>query len=112
MGAVFLRLTPGGRGLIGIFSPKACGQPDKMSGQARSGLPSVGKRLVSVDNPMRVLLPLFVFLLSLAPAVRAAEPSDGAIRVLYLDVAGAELDAKAQLHDLMAALGRDAIWFD
>jgi putative membrane-bound dehydrogenase-like protein len=61
---------------------------------------------------MRVLLPLFVFLLSLAPAVRAAEPSAGAIRVLYFDVAGAELDAKAQLHDLMAALGRDAIWFD
>ena len=60
---------------------------------------------------MRVLCSLFLSLLAIMP-VRAAEPTDGPIRVLYLDVAGAEQDAKAQLHDLMAALGRDAIWFD
>ena len=61
---------------------------------------------------MRVLLSLFVFLLSCSPALRAAEPSDGALRVLYFDAVGAEQGAKGALHDYMAALGRDAIWFD
>jgi len=61
---------------------------------------------------MRVLFSLFVFLFSLSPALRAAEPAEGALRVLYFDVAGADQNAKGQLHDYMAALGRDAIWFD
>ncbi len=54
---------------------------------------------------MRALLPLFLLVL-------AAVADAGPVRVLYLDAAGAEQTAKGPLHDLMAALGRDAIWFD
>ncbi len=51
---------------------------------------------------------LLAFLALAACAVLGAAP----IRVLYLDAAGAEQAAKGPLHDLMAAHGRDAIWFD
>ena len=51
---------------------------------------------------------LLAFLALAASAVLGATP----IRVLYLDAAGAEQSAKGPLHDLMAAHGRDAIWFD
>ncbi len=61
---------------------------------------------------MRVLLSFFALFASLTSALPAAEPAEGALRVLYFDAAGAEQDAKGQLHDFMAALGRDAIWFD
>ena len=61
---------------------------------------------------MRVFLALLTFLAAWSAPVRAAEPSDGALRVLYFDARGAEQSAKGTLHDYMAALGRDAIWFD
>ena len=67
---------------------------------------------MGVINPMRVLLFLLSLVSALVPSLRAAEPSEGALRVLYFDAAGAEQSAKGQLHDLMAALGREAIWFD
>ena len=51
---------------------------------------------------------LLAFLALAACAVLGAAP----IRVLYLDSAGAEQSSKGPLHDLMAAHGRDAIWFD
>ncbi|MGA0134700.1 MAG: PVC-type heme-binding CxxCH protein, partial [Opitutales bacterium] len=54
---------------------------------------------------MRSLLALLA--LALASVLGAAP-----VRVLYLDPAGAEQSAKGPLHELMAALGRDAIWFD
>ena len=41
-----------------------------------------------------------------------ASAATGPLRVLYLDAPGAEQTAKGNLHELMAALGRDAIWFD
>ncbi|MFM8904215.1 MAG: glycosyl hydrolase, partial [Verrucomicrobiota bacterium] len=53
---------------------------------------------------MRILSALIFILIA---SVQAAP-----VRVLYLDVAGAEQAAKGPLHDLMAAHGRDAIWFD
>ena len=61
---------------------------------------------------MRVFLALLTFLASWPSALRAADPSDGALRVLYFDALGSEQSAKGTLHDYMAALGRDAIWFD
>ena len=61
---------------------------------------------------MRVFLALLTFLASWSSALRAAEPSEGALRVLYFDALGSEQSAKGTLHDYMAALGRDAIWFD
>jgi len=59
--------------------------------------------LVGANAPASVCL---AFLAAAASAVT------GPVRVLYLDAAGAEQTAKGHLHPLMAALGRDAIWFD
>ena len=58
---------------------------------------------------MRLLTPLLVLVLSVVSSLSAAE---GPLRVLYFDTAGGEQLARGPLHDLMAALGRDAIWFD
>ncbi len=41
-----------------------------------------------------------------------ATAATGPLRVLYVDVDGTEQTAVGPLHPLMAALGRDAIWFD
>jgi len=49
---------------------------------------------------------------ALALLAAAAPAATGPLRVLYLDAPGAEQTAKGNLHELMAALGRDAIWFD
>ncbi|MEY4271642.1 MAG: hypothetical protein RL250_508 [Verrucomicrobiota bacterium] len=57
---------------------------------------------------MRTLFAYFC----LAFLAAAASAVTGPVRVLYLDAAGAEQTAKGNLHELMAALGRDAIWFD
>ena len=55
----------------------------------------------------------FVAFLSVCLSVLAsAAPSDGPVRVLYLDASGEEQAAVGPLHALMAELGRDAIWFD
>ncbi|MFM9000814.1 MAG: PVC-type heme-binding CxxCH protein [Verrucomicrobiota bacterium] len=54
---------------------------------------------------MRILLALL--LCALVPSLRAAP-----LRVLYFDAPAAEQTARGNLHDLMAALGRDAVWFD
>ena len=51
----------------------------------------------------------FTVVLSTAASLIAA---DGPLRVLYLDAAGGEQSVRGPLHGLMAALGRDAIWFD
>lgn len=48
----------------------------------------------------------------LAFLAAAASAVTGPVRVLYLDAAGAEQTTKGNLHELMAALGRNAIWFD
>ncbi|SKA98325.1 putative membrane-bound dehydrogenase domain-containing protein [Prosthecobacter debontii] len=50
-----------------------------------------------------LLIPLFIL---------ADRPSEGPIRVLYVDHEGAEQTQVGPLHDLMKNLGRDAIWFD
>ncbi len=42
----------------------------------------------------------------------SASAATGPIRVLYLDLDGSEQTAVGTLHPMMAALGRDAIWFD
>ena len=55
----------------------------------------------------------FLAILSLSLSVGAAAvPTAGPLRILYFDAPGAEQSAVGPLHDLMAALGRDAIWFD
>ena len=56
--------------------------------------------------------PLVAFLSVCLSVLASAAPSDGPVRVLYLDAAGAEQSAVGPLHSLMAELGRDAIWFD
>ncbi len=56
-------------------------------------------------------LPVAFLSLFLA-AVAFAAPTDGPVRVLYLDASGDEQSAVGPLHPLMAELGRDAIWFD
>ena len=48
----------------------------------------------------------------LAFLAACAHAATGPLRVLYLDAAGAEQTTRGHLHPLMAALGRDAIWFD
>jgi len=48
----------------------------------------------------------------LACLALAASAATGPLRVLYFDAAGTEQSAKGNLHELMAGLGRDAIWFD
>ncbi len=58
---------------------------------------------------MRIFAVLRVILMLSVSQVFAAE---GPLRILYLDTAGSEQSAKGPLHDLMAALGRDGIWFD
>lgn len=55
----------------------------------------------------------FLAILSLSLSVGvAAAPTAGPLRILYFDAPGTEQSAVGPLHDLMAALGRDAIWFD
>jgi putative membrane-bound dehydrogenase-like protein len=56
--------------------------------------------------------PFVAFLSACFAVLASAAPTSGPIRVLYLDVAGEEQSAVGPLHSLMAALGRDAIWFD
>ena len=58
---------------------------------------------------MRIFAFLRVILLLSVSQLFAAE---GPLRILYFDTAGSEQSAKGPLHDLMAALGRDGIWFD
>lgn len=58
---------------------------------------------------MRSLLAILSLGLS---AVATAAPVAGPVRVLYFDPTGAEQSTVGPLHDLMAALGREAIWFD
>ena len=48
----------------------------------------------------------------LAFLAACSHAASGPLRVLYYDAAGTEQTAKGNLHELMAALGRDAIWFD
>ncbi|NBN94920.1 MAG: glycosyl hydrolase [Verrucomicrobia bacterium] len=56
---------------------------------------------------------LLVAFCSLGLALLAsAAPTEGPVRVLYLDADGEEQSAVGPLHPLMAELGRDAIWFD
>jgi putative membrane-bound dehydrogenase-like protein len=56
--------------------------------------------------------PLVAFLSVCLSVLASAAPSDGPVRVLYLDASGEEQSAVGPLHSLMAELGRDAIWFD
>ena len=58
---------------------------------------------------MRLLVSLLTLVLSMVSSFAAPA---GPLRVLYFDAAGGEQSARGPLHDLMAALGRDAIWFD
>jgi putative membrane-bound dehydrogenase-like protein len=58
---------------------------------------------------MRILA---AFLAAGYAVLASAAPTSGPVRVLYLDAAGEEQSAVGPLHSLMAALGRDAIWFD
>ena len=52
------------------------------------------------------------FLVACCFALKALGAAEGPIRVLYLDPKGKEQTAVGPLHEAMAALGRDAIWFD
>ena len=56
--------------------------------------------------------PLVAFLSVCLSLLASAAPTDGPVRVLYLDASGDEQSAVGPLHSLMAVLGRDAIWFD
>lgn len=51
-------------------------------------------------------------LISLAALSAHSAPTQGPIRVLYLDESGAEQSQPGQLHEAMRDLGREGLWFD